>query len=98
MPVAIPWVVTMLSAPDTPPTTPTESAETLADPPTVSAVPLLESSYRLQPLRATWALPCTVIEPLAVGLRESTQPVPPLATATARAVMVNGSEFQMAEN
>src|SRR5258707_13376037 len=43
-PVIIPSVVMMLSAPDTPPTTPTDNAEILAVPPTVSAVAFLELS------------------------------------------------------
>jgi hypothetical protein len=47
------------------PTTPTDNAETWAEPPTVRAVPLFESSYMLQPLRLTVVLPCAVIAPLA---------------------------------
>src|SRR6267143_749594 len=44
MPVLIPCVVVMPAAPDMPPTTPTDNAEMLADPPTARAVAFLELS------------------------------------------------------
>src|SRR5438045_9761400 len=59
-----------------PPTTPTESADTWADPPTVNAVLLRELSYMLQPLRLLVVLPCAVIVPLALRFSAGTQPLP----------------------
>ena len=59
-----------------PPTTPTDNARTLADPPTVKAEALFELTYMLQPLRLVVVLPCAVIAPLAVRSSASTQPSP----------------------
>ena len=69
-------VVVMFALPVKLPTTPTDSAETWADPPTVSAVALSELSYRLQPLSAMFVVPCPVVAPLACGLSDSTHPRP----------------------
>ena len=49
-PVAIPSVVVMPEVLVTPPTILTDSAFRVPEPPTVSALALLELSYRLQPL------------------------------------------------
>src|SRR5512138_300590 len=72
-----------------PPTTLTESADRVAEPPTVRADGLFELSYRLQALRLTAVLPCPVAAPFAVPLSASTQPCPSLpGIATARALIV----------
>src|SRR5215472_8867564 len=94
----MPSVVVMDDCPERPPTTFTDSADTVPDPPTVNAELLLELSYRLHPLRVTCAFPCTAVALAAVGSRESTQPFPPLPTATERAEMVTGPEAHIAEN
>src|SRR5829696_11065 len=91
-PVRMPCDVLTPALPETPPTTPTDSADTDAEPPTVSAVGLFELSYRVQLLRATVVLPWAVMAPLAVLLSASTQPDPSpdtfLATALEPMVMV----------
>ncbi|MEA2874956.1 MAG: hypothetical protein QOF14_152 [Hyphomicrobiales bacterium] len=73
-----------------PPTTPTDSALTWAEPPTVIAEALLELSYMLQPLRLTVVLLCAVIAPLALRSSASTQPSPSpgVFIATAREPIV----------
>ena len=76
-PVVIPCVVVMPALPEIPPTTPTDKAETLAEPPTVSALALLELSYRLQPFKVMVVLPWAVMAPLALRSSASTQPNPP---------------------
>src|SRR4051812_35712174 len=81
-----------------PPTTDTDSALIVAEPLSVRAVGLLELSYMLQPLRTTLGVPLALISTLAVGSRESTQPVPPLVAATARAPMLTWSDRNTAEN
>src|SRR5579863_324089 len=91
------WAV-MLDCPEIPPTTPTATLETAADPPTVKAAASFEFANKLHPLRATFALPCAVTAPLAVGSSARVQPLPPVGTATARAEIVTGCESQRAEN
>src|SRR6266545_961367 len=88
----------MLLAPDMPPTTPKKRVDILLEPPSESAEPLAELSYRLQSLRVTWALPWAEMAPLALLSSASRQPVPPVPTATARAEMVNSFEDTTAEN
>jgi hypothetical protein len=55
-------------------------------------------SIRLQPFSETAAVPFTVAAPLAELSRASTQPSPPLATATERAEMLRGAEVNSDEN
>src|SRR6266498_5059891 len=88
-PVLISSVVVIFDVSDTLPTTFTESAESVPPPFSVSADELLELSIRLQPLRLTADVPFMTVAPLAVVFRLSTQPRPPLPTATARAEIVS---------
>src|SRR5438552_6364461 len=96
-PVVIPLVAVMPLLPDMPPTTRTERAESVAFPETESADPLVELSFRLQFLRTTCELPWTLVAPLALESRASTQPAPPFPTATARPVMATGCELNIAD-
>src|SRR2546423_739715 len=84
----MPCVVVILSLPDTPPATPTESAVNLDDPSTESAVAFLELSYRLQLFRVTAALPWPLIAALAFWFSDSTQPSPSAVAVTAEATEI----------
>src|SRR5829696_4192121 len=80
------------------PTILTDSALRVPEPPTLSALALPELSYRLQPVSSTAAVPCSVVAPLADGSSEMTQPLPPIPTATARALMLSGLVSNRTEN
>ena len=78
--------------PDMPPTTLTDCAD--SDPLIDKAEPLPELSYKAQPVRLTWVLPCNVTAPLALPFRASTQPTGAMGgVATARAEIVMGVEL-----
>src|ERR1041385_6033421 len=93
-----PWVVVIPDAPDMPPTTFTAVADKVPPPSKVSADELFELSIKLHLVRETADDPLMTVAPLAVGSRLSTQPPPPVATATARAETVSCAELNSAEN
>ena len=90
--MAIPCVAVMLEVPETPPEVETDSADTVAEPPTLSATLLLESSIRLHPFMTTCAVPCRSTAFDAERLRANTQPLPPVPMATARAEITTDCE------
>src|SRR5712671_460015 len=95
----MPETVVIALCPEMPPTTLTDCADSVAAPTILRADDeLFELSYRLQPLSMTLVLPSSVSAPLAVVSSARTQPVPlPLASPTARALMVPDSELMMRE-
>src|SRR4051794_37330580 len=82
-PVATPCVAVIEFLLEMPPTTPTYKADSVAEPPRVSAVVLLELSYMLQFFRLMLVFPPMEIDPLALALSASTQALAPYDFATA---------------
>src|SRR3954447_23357652 len=82
-----------------PPTTFTDNADRVADPPTVRPEASAELSYKLQLFRLTFVPPCPVAAPLKAWFSTSTQPLPSaLASATERALMSKALGCSTAEN